>query len=102
MVVQFVAYCFAVAVGLAFSGTISSLWLVLTDEIPSKKMLYEGGVAAPIKGLVFVFGMPVRLMMNGVRLIRIKTAPALLAIFLAVGLSFIQGVVVLTKVFGAN
>ena len=102
VVVQFVAYCFAVAVGLVTSGVVASLWQFATNERPGIDLLYQGGLAAPIKGLVFVFTLPVRLISNGIRLFAERTFSALIAFFVAIGLSFIQGVVVLTKVFGAT
>ena len=102
VVVQFVAYCFAVAVGLVMSGAIASLWQIATNERPGIDLLYQGGLAAPIQGLVFVLTLPIRLISNGVKLFAKRTYSALLAFLVAIGLSFIQGVVVLTKVFGAT
>jgi hypothetical protein len=95
-----VAYLFAIATGIVSSGAIGSLWAAATFEAPHFGLLKDGDIFTPIKVPVVVFSAPTTLIVQS-----FKTAleePLMGALLFVVGLSwsFLQGVFILTQVFG--
>jgi hypothetical protein len=95
-----VAYLFAIATGIVSSGAIGSLWAAATFEAPHFGLLRDGDILTPIKVPVVVFSAPTTLIVQS-----FKTAleePLMGALLFVVGLSwsFLQGVFILTQVFG--
>jgi hypothetical protein len=94
------AYLFAIATGIVSSGAIGSLWAAATFEAPHFGLLKDGDIFTPIKVPVVVFSAPTTLIVQS-----FKTAleePLMGALLFVVGLSwsFLQGVFILTQVFG--
>ncbi len=96
-----IAYLFAIVTGIVSSGTIGSLWAVLTDEAPSFKMLTDGDYLTPIKAPVVLLSGPTTLIINSFWWLIERPAVGLLMFAGGLIWSFVQGVFILTQVFGA-
>jgi hypothetical protein len=96
------AYLFAIATGIVSSGMIASLWAVLTDEVPDFKMLVDGDDLAFTKVPLVILSAPTTLMSSAFWWL-IQRPLTGIAMFLG-GLtwSFIQGVFILTQIFGVT
>jgi hypothetical protein len=99
---QQVAYLFAIAAGIVSSGAIGSLYACATDEAPHFGMLEEADLWTPIRVLVVIFSAPTTLIVNSFWWFIESPPIGLLMILAGLGWSFIQGVVILTKIFGAT
>lgn len=97
-----VAYLFAIAAGIVSSGAIGSLWATATDEAPHFGMLEESDLWTPIRVLVVVLSAPTTLIVNSFWWMIERPSVGLLMILAGLGWSFIQGVVILTQIFGAT
>jgi hypothetical protein len=97
-----IAYLFAIATGIVSSGMIASLWAVLTDESPDFKMLIDGDDLAFTKVPLLVFSGPTTLITSSFR--GLIERPLLGIVMLLGGLtwSFIQGVFILSQIFGVT
>ena len=102
MNIEFTACFFAVAIGGLFSGSISSLWTAFNDEPPHMGLLQEGGVFAPLKGLVVAFSAPMALMRNGAIAAADEPGPGMLYLLAGMALSLFLGVFILTAIFGMS
>jgi hypothetical protein len=100
--VQQVAYLFAIATGIVSSGMIGSLWAVLTDEAPHFEMLVEGDYLTPIKAPVVLLSGPTTLIVNSFWWFIERPAIGLLMFIGGLAWSFVQGVFILTQLFGAT
>lgn len=102
MEVHQIAYLFAIATGIVSSGMIGSLWSAMTDEPPSFKMMMSGDYLTPIKAPVAFLSGPTTLMVNSCWWFIER--PIVGAAMLLVGFawSFLQGVFILTQVFGVT
>ncbi len=102
MGVEYIAYLFAIAVGVVTSGAIVSLWAVLTDEAPSVVMLTNGSVFAPLKVPLVILGAPVTIMGSAFKWMFESPMLGVLLLILGIFWSFIQGVFILTQIFGVT
>ncbi len=102
MSVEFLAYFFAIATGIVVSGLTSSLWTLMTQEKPHPRLLVEGGLAAPVKGLVVAVTAPTALVAAGFDWADDGPIMASVLMLAGLALSFCQGVVILTTVFGVS
>ena len=99
---QYIAYLFAIAVGLLSSGAIASLWAVMTDETPNMTMLTNRSFAAPLKVPLVILGAPVGLVGSALRWMFESPLLGGLLLILGIAWSFIQGVFILTQIFGVT
>jgi hypothetical protein len=93
---------FAIAVGFVSAGVMGSLWKLSFDEEPSFDLLFDLNptLLTPFRALAVVFSAP---SVVGERAIWWMIAQPLIGVPLlaiAAGWSFLQGVVILTQVFG--
>ena len=102
MSAQFIACFFAVATGLLFSASIASLWAAYNDELPSLGLLQEGGPCAPFKGLVLAFAAPTTLLASGASLMAEVPLSGSLLLLAGLALSLLQGVFIITAIFGIS
>ena len=97
-----VAYLFAVATGIVTSGLIASLWSLATDGASPWSGLEEPDLLTPLRALVLVFSAPTALLSNGSYYLIAQPLIGLILLFLGVGWSFVQGIVILSKIFGVT
>jgi hypothetical protein len=102
MELQHLAYVMAVVVGLVSSGIIGSGWALATGEEARLRNLLDPNpsLLTPLRALVAVFSAPTMIVVDGFWWL---IAQPLIGIpIIAAGLiwSFLQGVFILTQVFG--
>jgi hypothetical protein len=102
MNVQFIACFFATATGILFSASIASLWAAYNDEPPHLGLLQEGGPYAPFKGLVLAFSAPTALLWNGASWMAELPVAGTLFLLSGLALSLLQGVFIITVIFGIS
>lgn len=102
MEVHQIAYLFAIATGVVSSGAIGSLWAALTDEQPSFKMLSDGDYLTPLKAPVVLLSGPTTMIVNSVWWFIEKPLVGLAMLLAGLAWSFVQGVFILTQIFGAT
>lgn len=102
MAVHYVAYVFAIAVGLVTSGAIASLWAVMTDETPHMAMLTDGSIFSPLKVPFVILSAPVGLIGSAFQWMFESPLLGGLLLFLGIAWSFLQGVFILTQIFGVT
>ena len=95
-----IAYCFAVCAGIVSSGLVASLWELITREPLDRAALEEFDLLSPIRGLAFILSRPSKLMISGLSTAVSQPSYSIFAFVLGVGLSFLQGVVIMTQIFG--
>lgn len=100
MGVHHIAYMFAIAVGLVSSGAIVSLWAMLTDETPRLATLKDGSIYSPLKVPFVILGAPVRIIGSAIKWMFESPLLGVLLLILGIAWSFIQGVFILTQIFG--
>jgi hypothetical protein len=101
MDIIYVAYVYAVAVGIVAAGVTGSLWALATGERPRFGLLLEPSATAPLRGLVVIIHAPVMLFMAAWRFAGNPFA-GLLIVAASLGWSFLQGVFILTQFFGVT
>ena len=99
---QLVAYVFAVAAGVVSSGAIGTLWALATDEEPSLDALEHAGVLTAFRAIAFVLCTPTTLIVKSSYEFFNQPLFALVLLLTGLGLSFVQGVVLLTQLFGVT
>jgi hypothetical protein len=97
-----VAYLFAIAIGIVSSGAVGSLWATATDDAPHFGMLEETDLWTPVRVLVVIFSAPTTLIVNSFWWMIESPAIGLLLFLAGLSWSFVQGVVILTQIFGAT
>ena len=93
---EFLSCFIAITVGLAFAGFISGMWAAVFEEQPHIGLLEEGGFWAPIKGLILAFSAPIGLIFAGAEAMDEGPFAGTLYMIAGLGLSLVQGVVILT------
>ena len=99
---QLVAYMFAVAAGVVSSGAIGTLWALATDEEPGLNALERADLLTPFRAIAFVFCAPTTLIVTSTYEFFNRPLSALALLILGLALSFVQGVVLLTQLFGVT
>ena len=99
---QHIAYLFAMATGIVSSGAIGSLWSILAGEAPSFKMLGDDDLLIPIKVPVVILSGPTTLIIDACWWLIERPLLGLLMLAAGFGWSFIQGVFILTRIFGVT
>ena len=102
MVIHHIAYLFAVATGIVSSGAIGSLWAVATGEAPELAQLEEADLLTPIRALVIVFAAPATLLVNSLWYLIDRPLWGLALLLAGLGWSFVQGVTIMTQIFGVT
>lgn len=102
MDVHQVAYMFALATGIVSSGAIGSLWAAVTDEPPSFKMLADGDYLTPIKAPVVFLSGPTTMIVSSFWWFIERPIVGLAMLLGGLTWSFLQGVFILTQIFGAS
>ena len=102
MNVHMAAYLFAIAAGIVSSGVIGTLWTIATDEEPGLNALATADLLTPLRALATVFSAPTTLMVNSSYDLFDRPLIGIAIWLLGLTLSFFQGVVVLTQVFGVS
>lgn len=97
-----IAYLFAIATGIVSSGAIGSLWKVLAGESPSFKMLADNDILIPIKVPVVILTGPTTLLIDAAWWMIKRPSVGFLMLLAGLGWSFVQGVVILTRIFGVT
>ena len=100
--IHWVAYLFAVAAGMVSSGAIGTLWAIATDEEPGLEPLATADLYTPFRAMAFVFSAPMTLIVNSTYEFFGRPLLGLVLLFAGLALSFVQGVVLLTQVFGVT
>ena len=99
MDIVYVAYVFAIAMGIVAAGVTGSLWALATGERPRLNLLLEPSVFAPIRALVVVAYAPLMILLWAWRFID-RPNTGMLLVAASLGWSFLQGVFILTQFFG--
>ena len=102
MYTHHVAYLFAIATGIVSSGAIASLWAILVGEAPSFRLLADDDIFIPIKIPVVILSGPTTLIMDAAWWLIERPMVGLLMLLGGLGWSFVQGVVILTRIFGVT
>ena len=97
---QHIAYLFAIATGIVSSGAIGSLWAMASGEAPSFKMLGDGDFLIPLKVPVVIFSAPTTLIMDSLWWLFERPLVGLFMMLIGLSWSFVQGVFILTRIFG--
>jgi vacuolar-type H+-ATPase subunit I/STV1 len=96
------AYLFAIAVGIVSSGAIASLWTILAGESPGFSMLGDDDILIPIKVPVVILSGPTTLIMEAAWWLIERPLLGLLMLIGGLSWSFVQGVVIMTRIFGVT
>lgn len=99
---QHIAYLFAIATGIVSSGAIGSLWAMASGEAPSFKLLADDDFLIPIKVPVVILSAPTTLMIDAGWWLIERPLVGILMLLAGLGWSFVQGVFILTRVFGVS
>ncbi len=100
MQVQHIAFLFAIATGIVSSGAIGSLWALASGEAPSFKMLGDGDFLIPLKVPVVIFSAPTTLIMDSLWWLFERPLLGVFMLLMGLSWSFVQGVFILTRIFG--
>ena len=101
MGIVYLAYVFAIAVGIVSAGVTGSAWALATGERPRFGLLLEPSAIAPLRALAVVIHAPIMLLVGAWRFAGNPFA-GLLIIAASLGWSFLQGVFILTQFFGVT
>ncbi len=100
MSTQIIVYLFALSAGIVSAGLVASLWELATDEKLDLATLSDLDLLSPLRGLSFALSRPSKLCGFAFAFALREPILALAALILAIGLSFLQGVFVMTQIFG--
>jgi hypothetical protein len=102
MDMQHLAYFLAILVGIVSSGLIGSAWELATGEDARMRDLldYDPTLLTPFRALVIMLSAPSKILADGVWWLIAQPFLGLPILALGLAWSFMQGVVILTKVFG--
>jgi hypothetical protein len=102
MDLQYLAYIFAVSVGIVSSGLVGSAWELATGEdVRLRDILDENPTfLTPLRVLAAVFSAPAKIIMDGFWWLIAQPFLGVPILGIGLGWSFLQGVFILTKVFG--
>ena len=97
---QDIAYGFALCAGFVASGLIASLWELFTGEQLDLSGFSTLGLLSPLRGIAYVLSRPSLLFLEGISTTISRPVYSTFALMLGGGLGFLQGVVVMTQIFG--
>jgi hypothetical protein len=93
-------YAYAIAAGLAAAGLMGSVWTLATGERPCLQLLLEPSILAPLRALAVVVHAPLAMLYNGAGKLLVSPIMGVLLMMGGLGWSFLQGVFILTQIFG--
>jgi hypothetical protein len=104
MAVYHAAWLFAIAVGFVSAGLVGSIWELATDQEPRLGVLLDPNptFATPFRVMAAVFAAPITVLLDSVDVFidaPIRGIPVFVGSLLW---SFLQGVFILTMLFGLN
>lgn len=98
---MWVMYVFAAAVGIVSAGLVGSLWLLLLGQrLYVHDLFYRQGWVSILAALAVVYNAPILLFETGMAWVSEGRAAGAWLILMGTGWSFLQGVFILTQVFG--
>jgi uncharacterized protein DUF6949 len=100
METQYFAYLFAVAVGLVSAGIMGSIWRLVAGKELRPALPHRAGVDATLKMLAIGVCAPLAMVRTGLWYLTRNPVFALLIMCVGLGWSFLQGVFILTQIFG--
>jgi hypothetical protein len=102
MDMQHLAYFLAILVGIVSSGIIGSAWELATGEDVRLRDILDAQptIVTPLRVLAAVFSAPSKVLLDGCWWLIAQPLIGVPVLALGFGWSFMQGVVILTKVFG--
>jgi uncharacterized protein DUF6949 len=100
METQYFAYLFAVAVGLVSAGIMGSIWRLVAGKELRPALPRKAGLDATLKMLVIGVNAPLAMVQAGLWYLTRNPVFALLIMCVGLGWSFLQGVFILTQIFG--
>jgi hypothetical protein len=95
----YLAYLFAVAAGIVLAGATASLWTLAVGEEPRFSLLLAPSAIAPLRALVIIVSAPILLLLVARRC---GGSAGMLLVAASLGWSFLQGVFILTRIFGVT
>ena len=102
MDMQHLAYILATLVGIVSSGIVGSAWELATGEDVRLRDILDAQPTGmtPFRVLAAVFSAPAKILLDGFWWLIAQPLLGLPILVIGFGWSFLQGVVILTKVFG--
>ncbi len=102
MEMQHLAYLLAMAVGIVSSGLVSSLWEIATDENLQLGDILDPAptLLTPLRVMVVIWSAPIIVLVDAFWWIIAKPLFGVPLVVVGLVWSFLQGVFILTKVFG--
>ncbi|MGQ0486539.1 MAG: DUF6949 family protein [Hyphomicrobiales bacterium] len=100
METQYFAYLFAIAVGLVSAGIMGSIWTLFAGKELRAALPRKAGVDATLEMLAIGVNAPLAMVRTGSWYLSHDPILALIIIALGLGWSFLQGVFILTLLFG--
>jgi hypothetical protein len=97
-----IAYLFAMATGIVSSGVIGSLWAMATDEILDLRLLEEPDLLTPFRAMAMVFSAPTALLVSSFWYLIDRPLWGLFLLVAGLGWSFVQGVTIMSQIFGVT
>jgi hypothetical protein len=95
-----VLFIYAVAVGFVSAGLIGSGWALMTGARPRFQLLLEPSFFVPFRTMAVVFHAPLMVLDDGLVNFAARPAIGIMTIAASLGWSFLQGVFILTQIFG--
>jgi hypothetical protein len=100
MLQQHVLYLYAMCVGIAVSGFVGSLYALMMGDRPEFRDLLESDFMTPIRVPAVVLHMPIIILCEGALWMILQPIIGIFILAAGLGWSFLQGVFILTQVFG--
>jgi hypothetical protein len=97
-----IAYLFAIAAGIVSSGAIGAIWTLATSEVPDLRKLEEPDLLTPLRAMVIVFSAPTTLIVNAAWYLIDRPLWGIVLLLAGLGWSFIQGVTIMSQIFGVT
>ncbi len=94
------AYLFAIAVGLVSAGIMGSIWAPIFGKELRPTLPRQVGIDSILKTLAMAVNAPLAMVRTGLWYTKYNPVMALIIITLGLGWSFLQGVFILTQLFG--
>jgi hypothetical protein len=100
METQYFAYLFAIVVGLVSAGIMGSVWTLIVGKELRPVLPRQVGVDTTIRTLAICVNAPLAMVRTGLWYLNHNPVMALIIITIGLGWSFLQGVFILTQIFG--
>ena len=97
----YLTYPFAIVVGIVTAGITASLWTLAVGDEARFGLLLEPSAIAPLRALVIVASAPLLLLLAAWRYVG-SASVGMLLVAASLGWSFLQGVFILTQIFGVT